>query len=527
MAKNFTFTDLLPPENFSGTLQAGGSLVDNHDYFYVVQAVFWEGTNTRIDVGKSLSSTEINVMTTTDDKSIKLEWSPVAGAGGYRVYRSRTTLRRGPEHKYSGCIDVSFNDDTYYDADEDKYIFVDDGTISGMGNKLYQNTSHGKLEVEGGTSADPVSIKDLYDYSVSEGKDFVQRLDLSTYKVNCYITTSTDNYWKDESMTIIFNDGWQIRGTMVLGNKLDEDNTDQPCNIIDKNYTLGSGHYSTWTELYSYGTNFHHYTQDFNPWRTYGSIGLTSYTINGGEVLNTDFTRIRSMSNPGCSFKNVRRTRYDVGVGTGGTATFENCVFSYGSRVFQIGGETVTGRNIIVREEDSMVLLTAGASTLNLINSPFKTSQLSTHLHRNITGTVVNEIFTYNLQVRDEEEQPLENVRVRIYDSSNVLLCDENTDIDGNIPEQELAYKIHTFGELGEASCWLDVLTTDDKTPHRVLIEKSGYETYIDYSEYTASEEQFKSATLKKSVSLMIDKNGQPHIRLNKENIGKNRDILI
>jgi len=72
------------------------------------------------------------------------------------------------------------------------------------------------------------------------------------------------------------------------------------------------------------------------------------------------------------------------------------------------------------------------------------------------------------------------------------------------------------------------VYTKTEYDPLRLVISKQGYETLeIEDVNIIDGQPTIINATLKKSVPLLIDKNGQPHIRLNKENIGKNRDILI
>jgi hypothetical protein len=67
----------------AAALAAGGTLVVGTPYFYVITAV----------VGgiEGLQSAEVTATPTTGNQTVNLSWTAVAGATGYRVYRSTAT----------------------------------------------------------------------------------------------------------------------------------------------------------------------------------------------------------------------------------------------------------------------------------------------------------------------------------------------------------------------------------------------------------------------------------------------------
>jgi fructoselysine-6-P-deglycase FrlB-like protein len=62
----------------------------------------------------------------------------------------------------------------------------------------------------------------------------------------------------------------------------------------------------------------------------------------------------------------------------------------------------------------------------------------------------------------------------------------------------------------------------------KLTISKSGYETVVmeDVDSLRTTGATEVPITLKKAVPLMIDSNGEAHIRFNKENIGNNRELI-
>jgi uncharacterized phage protein gp47/JayE len=71
------------PTGEAGALEAGGTLVKEQDYFWVVTAIN--------DYGETLASAEIKLKTTAVNQKVQLSWGAVAGAMGYNIYRSTAT----------------------------------------------------------------------------------------------------------------------------------------------------------------------------------------------------------------------------------------------------------------------------------------------------------------------------------------------------------------------------------------------------------------------------------------------------
>jgi len=168
MAKEITFTDLGTPQNLAGEAVEGGTLEANTTYYYIVYAVTSTTTNHssyQHEGVRGLMSEEISVTTDNTKKSVSLTWDAVPGAGGYRIHRCKgysiksglamsTTLR-------AVTTTNSFTDDGSYA----QYIY---GTP-------YCDGVHGQITVSGGTSADPITIADLYNADVAGSWGVIQK----------------------------------------------------------------------------------------------------------------------------------------------------------------------------------------------------------------------------------------------------------------------------------------------------------------------------------------------------------------
>jgi len=73
--------------------------------------------------------------------------------------------------------------------------------------------------------------------------------------------------------------------------------------------------------------------------------------------------------------------------------------------------------------------------------------------------------YTFNLKVVDENGNPISDVTVKVYDKNNNLIFEKITDANGQIPEQ-----IITDGYFNPSF--------HSFSPHTLIVEKEGYETY-------------------------------------------------
>ncbi len=73
--------------------------------------------------------------------------------------------------------------------------------------------------------------------------------------------------------------------------------------------------------------------------------------------------------------------------------------------------------------------------------------------------------YTFNLKVVDEGGNPIGGATVKVYDKNNNLIFEKITDANGQIPEQ-----IITDGYFNPSF--------HSYSPHTLIVEKEGYETY-------------------------------------------------
>ncbi|UYL64904.1 MAG: hypothetical protein EJNHJLOP_00015 [Methanophagales virus PBV082] len=108
------------------------------------------------------------------------------------------------------------------------------------------------------------------------------------------------------------------------------------------------------------------------------------------------------------------------------------------------------------------------------------------HFSSDSTSKVYRQ-YSFNLKVTDEEENPISDAKVGVYDKNGNLEFEEMTDANGQIPEQ-----IITRGYYDQAHG----STLVDFSPHTLVIEKEGYETYT--MQFTPSESINWQISLKK-----------------------------
>ncbi|MFZ4548832.1 MAG: hypothetical protein ACOYN4_15395 [Bacteroidales bacterium] len=485
MPKSVTFSDLATPTSLSAVAVAGGTLLPNTTYYYVVVAVFTVGTSPRnMDGGKSLASNEISVTTTSVNLSVSLTFNHPKGAGGgYRIYRATAP------GMYGTCLNIAPLDSAINIGGACSYI---DTGVSPSGNNSFQNTSHGKLTLLGSTSADAFSIIDLYAASMAAGWGVVTKLDQSTYRVDAYIIGHSGIYWVDEEKTIIFADGFfagsasNYRFGRITGLI-----TNRGCRLIFKAYHLTD---FTPVTLNAFKTTFD-WVLDYSPvYNSYSGLSYFSILFNAGTVQDCQSNKLRSfspLSAANCTLKNFVCTEYDIGFSTG-QATFLNVTGMAGSRPFQTSTNTVMRAKDLVSVGNTYTILTLGTNAqITLVNTNGPAASFVAL--SDSTGTVVNELFTYNLTVyKNDGVTVVVGAAVKVYDAFGNLLVNRVTGGNGAIAEQELIFRKQTF--VGT------VRTSTDYTPHKLEVSMPGYETYSCFTAYSGANATFHVVALKAIV---------------------------
>lgn len=503
MAKTITFTDLATPTGLTCSLVSGGTLLSSTVYYYKVVAVFSSGLDQASSfAGKSLSSDETSIITDVNNKSVQLTWSHPKGiAGSYKIYRSTT-----PGGQIS-CINTLVSDSVANVGGT--CSFIDTGYAL-SGNNCFQNTSHGKLTLSSSSpSTDIWSIVDLYNADVANGWGVVTRLDNSTYKVDAYIIGYVSQLWVDEEKTIIINDAWNAASSSIyrFGRKTGSI-TNRGCHIIFKTYFLFTTTFST---LNAYKTTFD-WIADYNVnFTTYSGLSFFNISTSICEIIDCQSNKLRSFqpsSVTNCIITNFILTEYDTGLGLG-AATLTNVTGMGGSRPFQTStGTVMKAKNFTSVSNTYTLLLNGQNAQITMVNTNAPVTSYVANIDS--SNSFVEEKFTYNLTVIDNNTKlPINTANVKIYDVLNNLLCDINTNASGIIEEQELIFRRSTFVAL--------VRTTTSHTPHKIVVIKSGYETYIGYNEYAGANATSHIISLKPDKKIRNTLEGKLFIAANPE----------
>lgn len=475
MAKTITYTDITTPSGETATAIAGGTLDADTTYYYTFIGIMYAGGVSYTWLGKSKASQEVSATTTSTNKSIEIVFDmPEGEVGGYRIWRSTTSGGYLPTTTVQRCM-------AYYPADSAVNVggtvtLLDDGSYSyaGGGNTFLEidNDPHGIMTISGSAEDDKFSIVDLYDESEAQGWGIVEKLDVNSYKVNCYLIISGLNYWYDVYKTIIFADGLTGGGGnnaefgTISGNL-----TKWGCKIIMSSAWLIT---SAWGTLNAYRTSFN-YVYPVG----YTGLGLCAGIFSSGILQDCTCDKFRSFQPTGnldCTFKNFIFSRFDTGFASY-AANFDNVRLLSGSRCFQFGGSTI---NVVARGvyiEGAWVILVINGQTgssLTLIDSDI--SNATGIMFGNYAGNDGFEFFdkfSYNLTVYDNDSTTvIEGAVVTLYDNTEEIFS-VPTDSQGQISEQFVTREYGTVHQDGGT-----VYTYTDKSPFKITISKAGYQTY-------------------------------------------------
>jgi len=480
--KEYSFDDISTPVNCSAVAISGGSLDANTTYYYIVIGVKYVGTLEGFNYywyGKSKASDEFSATTTDVNKSIQIQFNmPVGEAGSYRIFRMTSSGQYINERilplKYSP-------DDATYNVGG-TVTFNDTGYVT-LGNQYLEttNNAHGVLTLSGSTSGDKFSIEDLYQADITNGWGVIDKLGHHTYRVNCYLKTHTDLYWYDEDVTIIFADGiGGYTSTNFEFGKIAGEKTERGCNIRFENTWLCSISFGT---LNAYRSTFT-YSYPFYSRR----LSLVFINFNAGLIQDCFVNKIRSFtpnSLADCTLKNVVLHDYDIAFGAG-KAVFENVRCLGGSRVYQLSGtQNVRGKDLYV--VGNILFAISASGYLELVNTVYDYFTST----GDCTGFRLYDKISYNVNVVDSVGNPIEDANVSMYDKDDVLLFSVETDSNGDIEEQEITRVLTTM--VGT------VKTTVSKSPFKLVVNKEGNGTYIEYVSYDTSVGVVKTVALNTS----------------------------
>lgn len=511
MAKTITFTDFTTPTNLTLTAVAGGTLAANTTYYYSIIGVVRPGT-VYVWNGRTRATAETSVQTTATDRSVQIQFNmPKGEMGSYRVFRSTTA--GGTINNASSIIDL-------LPADVDvntngTVVFTDTGFARTTNNCYLSDLDvHGKIELAGSTSTDVFSIIDLYNADVAGNWGVIKKIDGNTYQVNAFIVFHNGMYWAEKDKTIIFNGGFdrtKTNTTFTTG-EIDGNKTRRGCDIIFSSEWLSGFNI---TNLYSYNT----------VWRTRQSYNSISSPINYSTVSFTNglvqdclISSIRNFTPSGgttnAKLKNITYIGFDNAFYSG-SATFENVRLLTGSRVYQSSadGQTITGRGLYV-EGGNVMLFGRLNVTVNLIDSQFDSVGSCA---ADSTGSVFNDKVSLNMNITDSEGNPIE-ATIKVYDRENIEIVNTTSDITGKITEQLLIRDKYTVSNK-------TISSADHRYPFKIIVSKSGYETYEEIVSYSASIPIIKTVALKKAIDVMASPMGL-FVKSDPTNI-KDRDILL
>lgn len=472
MAKTVNFTDIPRPTGLTCTAISGGTLAANTTYYYTVIGVFAKGVASYVFQGKSLPSNEATGRTTTINKSITLTFSiPKGSAFTYRIYRNTTPI--GTTYKNLNTL-ATFPTDALNNVDG--IVTWTDNGVAVSGNAFFEPYTHGKLVLAGSTISDKFSIVDLYNADVANGWGVIQQVNSNTYLCNTHIVLNPNNYWYDQKKTIIFADGITATSANLEFGNINGEKTFGGCNIDITTCWLSNFNVSN---LNAYRTIFR-YVSPF-------ALNNTGLQFSSGVVRDCQVDYFRNfvpLSSINCTIRNFTCSNFD-NLFSAGASIFRNLNLMTGSRVFQTGTGTIIYAKGITSVGTGLGLYIGLNSQLTVVDSTYDNIG---SCNIDSTGTWIRDKFSYNLKVTNASGTSINGANVKIYDKFNNLLCDVNTDLNGNIVEQELLRK--------QWDVVNKTITGTDYFPHKTVISATGFDDYVEYNSYSNSLPVIKSVAL-------------------------------
>ena len=136
--------------------------------------------------------------------------------------------------------------------------------------------------------------------------------------------------------------------------------------------------------------------------------------------------------------------------------------------------------------------------------------------------TSINEKYTSQFTIQDENGNPMQGANVTLTDASGTVL-QFTTDVNGKTISTDLTVNVTKFDKNAPESDYN--YSTVAKNPFKIKVKKSGYETYNESLNIASKID--KVVTLKTSIANMLNTNGDLYIKLNPSNDGVFRDVII
>lgn len=526
MAKVITYTTLTAPINVVATPAAGGSLVAGSTYYYCVIAVFYNGATYTWEYGRSYCSAEVNATTDAVNKTINLTWTAVAGAGGYRIYRCKGQSIDATSTVMNTMLGVSVLTNSY----------TDNGTVAQQAyHTLYRNDMEGTLNLSGGTSADPITMTDIYNADVAGGWNKIIKLSDLCFDLRVSdIYLSTANTYVRFSGNLILLLNAMIRSTNLSTTILQfglrnstYDSTSDGCVVSFKcanalAHTVIPTYY-----VYVYDTTFIYDKYSYKGYPNTGANSYGSFVIAYGECQDVIFKMFRYVTvSTIATAKDIRIIDGQENAWNWATsgilkdikieATAIAVQYSVNSAA-SIDGLTIKkGGYIRLYACGSLCVITVKNSLVSAAS--WYASPLAT----------IKEQFDFNCFTKDNNGLAINLANVLIKNINGTTIFSGQSDINGIIPMQGLISRIFTFGNAiadptNAISTFLTTITS--YSPYTITVSKAGYETFTEL--FSVSSKINKEITLKPVTKTRYTFEGKPLRALLPENGSSSKLIEI
>jgi len=329
--------------------------------------------------------------------------------------------------------------------------------------------SSGTITVVGFNESSPCTFEDIYQADVANGWNVVKKQDSNQYEITCVLQIgdgTNETWFADTNKEVSFT------GT-VAGIDIENEGHFRLGKIIDEtNRTTTNGCYLYLASPYGY-----------NLIRLYGNgvLELFSSTLNGNDdikiemnsngnrinIWNSLLLRTYTSANNGIAKADLYRVTVQQTSGILLNFTYGEDIMitdsNVGLRLSNVVSPITISNVRMVNEETSISCSWVDASVY-IINTEckwiFKWTESSNKVYRQ---------YTFTLKVVDENGNPISDAKVSVYNRSGCLEFEDITDANGRIPTH-----IITRGYYDQAHGSELV----DFSPHTLVIEKGGYETY-------------------------------------------------